>query len=47
MLIEKQGTCNKSHVPNKETQKVLKQMKTGKGLIRAQNAEDLFEKLGI
>ena len=46
-LIEERVTCKKLHVPNKETQKVLKQMKTGKGLVRAKNAEDLFKKLGI
>ncbi len=35
------------HRPNKKTLKVIADVRAGKGLIKAENAEDLFKKLGI
>jgi DNA-damage-inducible protein J len=34
-------------VPNKETAKVIKEARAGKGLIKSKNLDALFEELGI
>lgn len=36
-----------SHIPNEETIKAIKEVKSRKNLITAENAENLFKKLGI
>ncbi|MBA3954398.1 hypothetical protein H0X48_03720 [Candidatus Dependentiae bacterium] len=36
-----------NHEPNEETIKAIEEVKARKKLIKAENAEDLFEKLGI
>jgi hypothetical protein len=35
------------HRPNKKTLKVIADVQAGKGLIKVENAEDLFRNLGI
>lgn len=35
------------HIPNKETQKVLEEIKKGKNLIRGKEAEKITKKLGL
>lgn len=35
------------HVPNKETQKVLEEIKKGKNLIREKEADKVTKKLGL
>jgi len=36
-----------SNMPNKETLKAIKSVERGENLIEAEDAEDLFRKLGI
>jgi hypothetical protein len=43
--IEDRLCCG--NYPNKETIKAIKSIESGKGLVEAKNAEDLFNKLGI
>jgi DNA-damage-inducible protein J len=36
-----------SHIPNDETEKVIKEARSNKNLIASKNAEDIFKKLGL
>jgi len=38
--------CTKSHSPNEVTKKALEDVKTRKGLKKAETVEELFKKLG-
>lgn len=46
-LIEEHLGCDKSHVPNKKTQKAIEDSGKSKNILRAVDAKDLFKKLGI
>lgn len=42
-----QDYLKNTHMPNKETIKAIRDMENGKGLVRSESLEDMFEKLGI
>jgi hypothetical protein len=43
----KRVSCGRSHVPNAETRKALRDIRAGRNLVRYSNVEELFEDLGI
>jgi peroxiredoxin len=42
-----QPSCSYSHIPNAETENVLKEIEAGIGLVECRDVDDMFEKLGI
>jgi hypothetical protein len=47
IVLEGINTALCNNIPNAETQKVIDEIEKGKGLKKAKNLDDLFEKLGI
>lgn len=41
------SACKKQHIPNAETTKVLRNSRQGKNIVRCENIEDMWAKLGI
>lgn len=46
-ILGDSAECPHGHIPNKKTTKVLKNIKEGKNLVKAENVQELLKKLGL